>query len=195
MARTLSRVEQLNRLAENPGRTPTSLKDLTIDALYKVQKLKKARTIYGVKVAACLQPDLYVYLTPRVSQDLLTNKKAGLRDLQELINDESLYLQLKRGPYHPIKWVIQQKKDSSDDDSDSDSDEAVEQRMNLEDEEEEDMVLQKRMLKGKKGKRSFNVDADDADDEEEEKEVKVSTISKKVKDKKKTPRGLKKKSK
>ena len=114
-----------------------------------------------MKVAACLEPDLYVYLTPRVSQDLLTNKKAGLKDLQSLINDETLYLQLQKGPYHPIKWIVQDKDESE---TDSEEEQNEEEKMSHDEEEEKEEEKNKSPMKNQKGKRVYNIsDDDDAD--------------------------------
>ena len=70
-----------NTIGKGEQRTLKKISELEIDRTYVLQSIQRTVTKYGDKITVGLQGNIYCYLPAKLSEALLANDEAGLKEV------------------------------------------------------------------------------------------------------------------
>lgn len=108
-----------NLIAKCEPRNLKKISELEIGQLYIIEDIKKYITKYGDKVAVNLEGNIYAYLPAKLSDALLKNEEAGVKEVQEELTKTGMYLRRleSHGRSNAVEFVSFSPEPSFDDQS------------------------------------------------------------------------------
>lgn len=97
---------KLNVVARSGLRDLKRIFELELNRLYEIEEVKKVMTKYGEKFVVYVKDNMICFLLTRVSNELLSDKEAGLIEFQERLTTTLVSLRRLDGPYNSIEFVV-----------------------------------------------------------------------------------------
>lgn len=97
-------LSKINFIARGNQMSYVKLSDLIVGEMYKIVKIRKVTTKYGVKVAVEYNTKSYSYLPNRLSKSLVDDETA-YQYLDNQIKTEDIHLRYLGGRFNPVEFI------------------------------------------------------------------------------------------
>lgn len=96
-----------NLIARGEQRNMKRISELELGRAYAIESIQKTTTKFGEKVIVCLEGNFYSYLPAKLSEALLNDDEAGLKEIREELSLSTVKLRRleSRGRYNPVEFV------------------------------------------------------------------------------------------
>lgn len=96
-----------NTIAKGEQRNMKRISELELHRQYAIEGIQKTTTKYGDKVTVCLEGNIYSYLPAKLSDAMLKDDEAGLKEFREELAVSTIKLRRlePRGRYNPVEFL------------------------------------------------------------------------------------------